>query len=159
MNPGELTKQLNWDPRSRNQRGVRDRRSDKTDESAHVAQQADSFYAYIRRAFDESPVGMLLADLGGRFLKVNDSLCELLRLPRSSVLQSGWKDLVHPDEIAYGEELARRLEGGDLSFASTQARLVRFDGTLFWALVVISLVLDEAGRPACFFAQVIDVTE
>jgi diguanylate cyclase (GGDEF)-like protein/PAS domain S-box-containing protein len=102
---------------------------------------------------------MLLADLGGRFLKVNDSLCELLRLPRSSVLQSGWKDLVHPDEIAYGEELARRLEGGDLSFASTEARLVRFDGTMFWALVVISLVLDEAGRPACFFAQVIDVTE
>lgn len=102
---------------------------------------------------------MLIAGLDGAFLKVNDSLCELFDLPRRAILQSHWKEFVHTDQIAYGEELARRLEGGKLSFASAEARMVRADGTMFWGLVVISLVLDDDGGPACFFAQVFDVTE
>ena len=137
---------------------LRDRRN-KADKTTTVARQASRFYALVRRAFDESPVGMLIADLDGRFLTVNDSLCDLLGLPSSSVLESEWKEFVHPDEIAYGDELARRLKGGDLSFASAQARMVRSDGSTFWAMVVISLILDDEGAPACFFAQVFDVTE
>ena len=134
-------------------------RQNKADKSTTAAEQADRFHAFVRRAFDESPVGMLIADLDGRFLRVNDSLCDLLGLPRSAVLQSEWKEFVDPDELAYGDELARRLKGGDLSFASAQARMVRSDGSTFWAMIVISLILDEDGSAACFFAQVFDVTE
>jgi diguanylate cyclase (GGDEF)-like protein/PAS domain S-box-containing protein len=131
----------------------------KAGKSTTVAERADRFYAFVGRAFDESPVGMLIADLDGRFLRVNDSLCDLLGLPRSAVLQSEWKEFVHPDELASGNELASRLRGGDLSFASAQPRMVRSDGSTFWAMIVISLILDEDGSAACFFAQVFDVTE
>ena len=102
---------------------------------------------------------MLIADLDGRFLKVNDSLCTLLGLPKSAVLQTEWTELVHPDEVEYGEKLAHRLKTGDLSFASAEARMVRSDGTTFWARLAISLIVEENGSPACFFAQVFDVTE
>jgi diguanylate cyclase (GGDEF)-like protein/PAS domain S-box-containing protein len=138
---------------------VRDRRISKADKSTNVSRAADRFHALMRRAFDESPIGMLIADLDGRFLKVNDSLCELLDLPRPAILQTEWRELVHPDEIAYGDELARRLRGGNQPFASATARMVRSDGRMFWALLVISLVVDDDGSPACFFAQVFDVTE
>ena len=131
----------------------------KADKSTTVAEPADRFYAFFRRAFEESPVGMLMADLDGRFLRVNDSLCDLLGRPRSAVLQSEWKEFVHPDELAYGDELARRLKGGEVSYASAQARMVRSDGSTFWAMIVISLILDEDGSAACFFAQIFDVTE
>ncbi|HZA39790.1 MAG TPA: PAS domain S-box protein [Actinomycetota bacterium] len=137
---------------------MRHRRSGNPDKSASAVEQAGRFHALVRRAFDESPVGMLVADLDGRFLHVNDGLCEMFGLPRPAILGSEWTDLVHPDEITYGEGLARRLKNGEVSFASAEARMVRADGTNFWSNLIISLILGSDGTPACFFAQVFDIT-
>jgi len=138
---------------------MRDRRISKTDVSTGATQPADDFYAFVRKSFEESPVGVLVADLKGTFLRVNDSLCNLIGLSRPTLLGADWRDFVHPDDVAYGDELARRLVEGGLSFASSEARLVRHDGTILWAFLVISLIVDEDGDPACFYAHVFDISE
>jgi diguanylate cyclase (GGDEF)-like protein/PAS domain S-box-containing protein len=121
--------------------------------------QVREIFSHFKAAFEGAVIGMALIGPDGRFLEVNPALCDLYGRSRRELLQHGWQDLTHPDDVGPSEELGRRLRDGDLEFASTETRGVRVDGSIFWTLTSICVLTDDRGTPACFFAQVFDVTE
>jgi len=113
----------------------------------------------LRATFDLAAVGIAHVALDGRFLRVNDKLCDILGQERHELLQRRFQELTHPDDLEADLGLLHRLLAGEIPTFNMEKRYLRKDGGLVWADLSVSLARDEAGRPAYCISIVVDITE
>ncbi len=113
----------------------------------------------LRATFDQAAVGMCHVDLKGRWIRVNDKLCEIVGHSRDELVQSTFQDITHPDDIESHLVRHRRLLAGDIPTFSLEKRYVRKDGSLVWANVTMSLARDPRGRALYLIGVVEDISE
>src|SRR5215204_5681486 len=90
-------------------------------------------------AFEHAPIGMSLASLDGRFLRVNPRLCELLGHSEQELLAQTAFDVTHPEDVPVVESvLLAAAEEGDLPVVVVRA--LRKDGSEVWVELHFSLV-------------------
>ena len=122
---------------------------------SHAA--ARSKNEHLSAMFAQAAVGISEVSLDGRFLVVNDRLCERLGRTRAELLSLGFADVTHPDDVAANlpkfERLAETGEGFNLD-----KRYVRPDGSVVWANSSVTGLLDEAGRLRATMAVTADIT-
>ncbi len=117
----------------------------------------------FRLAFDNAPIGMALCDLRpgrtGRYLRVNDALCEMLGYTRAELLECTFRQITHPEDI---DRDAAAIEGalsGALQTYRAEKRYLRKDGSLVWMAVQASVIRDADGTARRFVAQYLDISE
>jgi PAS domain S-box-containing protein len=113
----------------------------------------------FRAAFEGAPIGMGLSTVNGRWLEVNEALCELLGRSQTQLLRQPLWDLVHPDDRENERDAVRRLLSDRPLFDQSEKRFVRQDGEVVNAIVSVSLTADSHDRPQGYIWQVVDVTE
>jgi PAS domain S-box-containing protein len=113
----------------------------------------------FRTAFEGAPIGMGLSTVNGRWIEVNDALCELLGRPQTQLLRQPLWDLVHPSDREEERDAVRRLLRDRPLFDQSEKRFVRPDGEVVHAIVSVSLTADSNDRPQGYIWQVVDVTE
>ncbi len=113
----------------------------------------------FRAAFEGAPIGMGLSTVSGRWLEVNDALCELLGRSQDSLLRQPLWDLVHPSDRETERDAVRRLLHDRPLFDQSEKRFMRPDGDVVNAIVSVSLTADSNDRPQGYIWQVVDVTE
>ena len=113
----------------------------------------------FRAAFEGAPIGMGLSTVNGRWLEVNDALCELLGRPQTQLLRQPLWDLVHPGDRENERDAVRRLLRDRPLFDQSEKRFMRPDGEVVHAMVSVSLTADSNDRPQGYIWQVVDVTE
>jgi two-component system cell cycle sensor histidine kinase/response regulator CckA len=113
----------------------------------------------FRHAFEASIVGMALIDLDGRYLRVNQAFCALVGRPRDDLLARTWQSITHPDDVAQGDDYVRIAVATGAPLSRQVKRYLRPDGSFVWALVNVSLLTRDDGRPLCFFSQIVDIDE
>lgn len=115
----------------------------------------------FRHAFEKTPVGMALigvhGDTTGRFLQVNQALCQLTGFSPTELLARSFTDLVHPDNAERVTSAAGRLFSGDSSF-ELEIRMATNSGSWRWARLHGSLIRDTSGRPLYGVAHIEDVS-
>lgn len=67
--------------------------------------------------------------------------------------------ITHPDDLADDERLAADTAAGRIPGYRLHKRYLRPDGTVVPVLLAVSLVRDDAGVPARFVVQVVDLTQ
>jgi PAS domain S-box-containing protein len=102
---------------------------------------------------------MGLSTVNGRWLEVNDALCELLGRSEDQVLRQPLWDLVHPSDRENERDAVRRLLHDRPLFDQSEKRFMRPDGETVHAMVSVSLTADSHDRPQGYIWQVVDVTE
>lgn len=115
--------------------------------------------ALFRPVFDQVPLGAALTDTRFRFTQVNDALCAMLGYAREELLQLGFPDVTHPDEVDVAVLGGRRLAAGEIDELVREKRYVRKDGGIVWGRVAVRRVVDAAGARVAQLALVHDVTE
>ncbi|HYH57879.1 MAG TPA: HD domain-containing phosphohydrolase [Thermoleophilaceae bacterium] len=132
-------------------------------ETDEAYQQARHSEERFRSAFENAPIGMALASIRlgefGRYLQVNPAMAALTGYSREELLTMSGPDITHPEDVAAGIDVSRRMLAGELTAATLDKRYVHADGRILSALVNISLVRDAAGEPIHTVVQVQDVTE
>jgi PAS domain S-box-containing protein len=113
----------------------------------------------FRAAFEGAPIGMGLSTVNGRWLEVNDALCELLGRTQTQLLRQPLWDLVHASDREHERDAVRRLLHDRPLFDQSEKRFVRPDGEVVHAIVSVSLTADSHDRPQGYIWQVVDVTE
>ena len=108
-------------------------------------------------AFEHGPIGKALLALDGRFLRVNRALCRVLGWTTEELAARRLRDVTHPDDLASDEVEFRRLL--HVPAYTVEKRLLRKDGEPVWALLAVSVVPDDRGRPVRVVAQMHDMTE
>jgi PAS domain S-box-containing protein len=113
----------------------------------------------FRAAFEGAPIGMGLSTVHGRWLEVNDALCDLLGRTQTQLLRLPLWDLVHPADREIERDAVRRLLRDRPLFDQSEKRFMRQDGEVVHAMVSVSLTADSHDRPQGYIWQVVDVTE
>jgi PAS domain S-box-containing protein len=96
--------------------------------------------------YEHASIGIVEVDAEGRFLRVNESICDITGLTREELL--GWRLFArtHPDDRDVDEELYRRQVKGEIGFYSVEKRFVRRDGRAIWCSIRSSTVRDATGN-------------
>jgi PAS domain S-box-containing protein len=111
----------------------------------------------FRGTFENAAVGIAHVDVNGRFLRVNEKLCDLLGYTREELLARKFQDVTFPDDLNTDLEQLAPLLRGELPSFSRDKRYVRKDGSIAWVAVSVSLQRDAAGRPLYTIAVIRDI--
>ncbi len=113
----------------------------------------------FRRAFEDAPIGMAVADLDGTFVEVNQGLCRLLGLAAEELVGHTFAKITHPDDLPADRETIARIMAGEVNSAVDEKRYLRADGTIVWVSRSLTLIRDADGEPLHFLGQAQDMTE
>jgi PAS domain S-box-containing protein len=113
----------------------------------------------FRGTFENAAVGIVHADLDGRWLRLNEKLAAILGYTVEEALRLGWQDVTYPDDVPASIEQATALLQGERRSFSLEKRYVRKDGSVIWAQLNGSLQRDAMGKPAYGITVVQDITE
>jgi PAS domain S-box-containing protein len=125
------------------------------DRTAELAASEERF----RQAFESAGIGMALIGLDGRWLRVNNSLCETFGYSETKLLQKTFQSITHPDDLAADLAFMRELLEGRRRFYQLEKRYIHRDGHAIWVRFTVSLVRDAQGAPLHGIAQIEDITE
>jgi diguanylate cyclase (GGDEF)-like protein/PAS domain S-box-containing protein len=116
----------------------------------------------FRLAFEESVTGMAVLDVDppqpGRFLRVNQAMCQVMGYLPAEFLGLGLNDVVDPDDRVEAMEAFARVVDGRVETYRSERRLLTASGATIWALVGTTLVRDPDGVPLYVLGQIEDVT-
>jgi diguanylate cyclase (GGDEF)-like protein/PAS domain S-box-containing protein len=119
--------------------------------------------ARLRAAFDRAPIGMALVNIHaesyGRFLHVNQALCELTGYSQAQLRATTFQSLTHPADIAEDLELMRQLLEDEIPSYQLEKRFIRADREVLWVMLNASLVSDDSGAPLYCIHQLQDIAE
>ncbi len=115
-----------------------------------------------------SPLATAILDATGRFLRVNQALCDLVGHGEATLLATGLEAVLHPEDA--DTDLARltALQSGEQTAFRMQQRCRRADGEVIPVLASTwlpsspwggTLHLDRAGRPRFVIRQLVDLRE
>ena len=113
----------------------------------------------FRVTFETAAVGIAQVGLDGRWLLVNDRLCEILGYPREELLQLTFGAITHPDDLEDDLARMRQVLSGELATFSIQKRYLRRNGGAVWVNLSVALVRSADGSPEHFISVIEDVTE
>ncbi len=97
-------------------------------------------------AFYGAPLGMALVSPDGRWIEVNDALCELLDQGRDALVDHSWNESVHERERL----AARTWISGLIDASGPDRREIRFtrpDSTVLHLVVSASVIRAPSGAP------------
>lgn len=113
----------------------------------------------FRGAFESAPIGMAIADLQGRYERVNQAFCDLIGYSAEVLATSSVELITHPEDRAMDRQMFGLLTNGQLPEFDREKRYVRADGTVIWVSVHNTVLRDPEGHPTQLLIQVLDVTD
>ncbi len=113
----------------------------------------------FRATFEQAAVGVAHVGPDGRWLRVNDKLCEITGYPREELSRMTFQDITHIDDLQRDLEYLDRLLTGEITSYSTEKRYVRKNGSDVWIHLTVSAVGDLSGRLKYFITNIVDITE
>ncbi|MGE0634884.1 MAG: PAS domain S-box protein [Bacteroidia bacterium] len=111
-----------------------------------------------RAVYDQAYIGIARIGRVGRFLLVNQRLCDMFGYNSEELYKKAFFELTHPSEV--GESLKKwdaLLSGEIKNFTSEQIYLHK-NGSQIYANLTVSLVRDTSGSPNYYVAVFEDIT-
>jgi len=109
--------------------------------------------------FDQTRVGLAMADLSTRYIRVNRSYAQLLGRSPEDLVGVPFSQVLHPADRD-GEALRMSLLlGGHEAHLQAEERYVGLDGRTLWVLHGVTAVPDPEGHPSWFAVTAQDITE
>jgi PAS domain S-box-containing protein len=108
----------------------------------------------LRSAFEQSPSGMSVSALDGRWLRINDAYCAMLGYDPAELLGTTHREVTHPDDVGEDHEFVADALAGRRDSVRREKRYIRKDGSIVWALTRVELIRDRTGSPLYFVSHV-----
>ena len=108
--------------------------------------------------FENAAVGIAHVYAVGRFLLVNDKLSDIVGSTREELLEKGFQDITHPEDMAASLDQYRFLMRGELPNFSLQKQYIFKNGPVVWGNASLSIQNRSAGVPAYGIAILQDVS-
>ncbi|MBU1169547.1 MAG: PAS domain S-box protein [Proteobacteria bacterium] len=113
----------------------------------------------FRGAFETAPHGMALVSKEGRWLKVNQSMCQIIGYSMAELLSIDFQTITHPDDLDTDLDYVKQLLDGRRESYQMEKRYIHKDGHFIWILLSVSLVKNADGTPLYFVSQIQDIDE
>ncbi len=115
--------------------------------------------AQFRAAFEHSASGMSLVGLDGKWIRVNESFCDIVGYSAEELLTLSYQQLTHPDDLTAEKDLIYDDEGGMLPSYQFEKRYLHKNGSIVWVLLAGSIIMGKDQKPSHRIVQIQDITE
>jgi PAS domain S-box-containing protein len=112
-----------------------------------------------RLTFEQAAVGISHVGLDGRWLRVNQKVCEITGYTAEEMMALAAQDLTHPDDLRLNMDLRAQLMAGEITTFSMEKRYIRKDRELVWVNLTASLHCDASGAPNHFISVIQDISD
>lgn len=112
----------------------------------------------FRSAFDYAAIGMALLATDGKFLKVNQSVCEILGYSHPELRSKFFQELTYPEDLDLNLQYVAQILAGEIRSFQIEKRYFHKLGHTVWTHLSVSLVRDDQNQPLYFIAQIQDIT-
>lgn len=114
----------------------------------------------FRLTFESAASGLALVDpRNGRFIRVNDSGCQMLGYSEEELQELTIQDVTAPGDREESFARFRSVIAGEIPSSQAKLHYLRSDGSTAHSIVSTALVRDSAGQPMHLVANVVDISE
>ncbi len=113
----------------------------------------------FRATFNQAAIGISHTALDGRFLQVNQRLCDMLGYTSEELLTMRWQQITHPGDLASSEAFGAAQLTSDATQTGLEKRYLHKDGSPVWVSLSTALVRDARGQPDYFVKLIEGITE
>ncbi len=112
----------------------------------------------LEDTFEQGATGMAHSHIDGRWIRVNQTYCDMLGYSKAEMMGMHFRDFTHPQDLALDMKQLQRTLDGEITHYSFEKRYIHKQGHVVWAFLTLSLVRTEAGEPDYLIAVVQDIT-
>jgi len=112
----------------------------------------------FRSVFENSMIGMATTSLEKGWLKINQTLCDILGYEHHELLRMTWADLTHPDDLAADVASFNRVLAGEIDAYELDKRFIRKSGEIVDAYIAARAIRRSDHSIDHFVALVQDIT-
>ncbi|HEY9671644.1 MAG TPA: PAS domain S-box protein [Waterburya sp.] len=113
----------------------------------------------FRRVFDEAPIGMSIAGLDNRYIRVNRAFHEMLGYTQSELMALSFLDITHPEDLDLEIPCMEQLVRGESDRFSLEKRYLTHNQATIWVNLTLIALRDRAGDILYTLAMIEDITE
>jgi two-component system cell cycle sensor histidine kinase/response regulator CckA len=112
----------------------------------------------FRSTFEQAAVGICHVAPDGRFIRVNQKLCDILGYTSADLLSRTFQEITHPDDLEADLSYVKQILQGRIQSYSMEKRYIRNDGSHLWASLTVSPAREPDGSPKYFISVVEDIS-
>ena len=112
----------------------------------------------FKGAFDYSPVGMALVDVEGKYIEINERLCEMLGYSNQEMKLLTFQEITFLEDLKADLDYKKNLDSGKIANFSSEKRFIHKNKSILWAHISVSLV-KKSKNEIYYVVQIIDITE
>lgn len=110
-------------------------------------------------AFNHASIGMVIVSPQGRIQRANPSMVSILGFTENELLGKTAMEISHPEDLKKERIYVNQMLEGNINNYQTEKRYIHKTGKVIWAILSITLVRDNEGKPLYFISQIQDITE
>ncbi|MCI0428677.1 MAG: PAS domain S-box protein, partial [Nitrospiraceae bacterium] len=110
-------------------------------------------------AFGEASIGMGLVAPDGRWLQVNQALCDIVGYSQEELEATTFRTITHPDDLEVDLAFVNQMLRGETHTYQMEKRYLHKQGHAVWVLLSVSLIRSADRTPRYFIKQIQDITE
>lgn len=111
-----------------------------------------------RAVYDQAYIGIARIGRVGRFLLVNQRLCDMFGYTAEELYKKAFFELTHPSEVAESLKKWDALLSGEIKNFTSEQIYLHKNGSQIYANLTVSLVRDTHGSPNYYVAVFEDIT-
>jgi len=96
-----------------------------------------------QRVFEAAGLGIARVGLDGRWLEVNDRLCEIVGYSKEEFLQPTFQDITHPDDLDNDLTYVQQMLDQTIDHYKMEKRYIKKDGSIVWINLSVTFAFDE----------------
>lgn len=116
----------------------------------------DKLFEYI---FHHAHNGIAIVGLDGHWIKVNQSLLDMLGYTEEEMYGMTFQELTHKDDLETDMKKLHQLLEGRINRYQIEKRYFHKKGKVVWILLSVSLATDGDNNPLYFISQILDITK
>lgn len=115
--------------------------------------------AHLKAVFESAAVGIVLTDAEEHFFQCNATWLEMTGYSRKELCQLTYSAITHPDDGKSCHQYYKSLATGLNNNYRVEKRLIRKDGTYFWADVSLTMIHDQNQQFEAAIGVIVNIDE
>lgn len=130
------------------------------DESFNNVKEGMSESEFLLRAqFEHANIGIAFQSTDGKWIKVNNKLCDMLGYSRRELLSMSWREITHLDDLKKSEQPWRSMFDGEFDNYKLYKRFMKKDGSILYVQLSTSCYRNKDGIIQYVMVYYKDVTK
>lgn len=114
--------------------------------------------ARFAASFQNAFVGIAHVGLNGEWLRVNNTLCEMVGYTAEELEALTFQDITHPDDLDADLALLEQLVKDEIANYRMEKRYIRKDGSIVWIDLQVAPQRDADGELVYFISTILDIS-